>query len=209
MYTAAFVSESAGSCQSPRPSLCAAAYPICHYSDFLSGKQVPYLPLPHRIGYAPKGAFNKEGITKLWKNPEVKPAVCEVGQGTLPAARHWLSHIFPCRAIIPPGTAGRRLCRPAPCFRGWTCRSRRLFRPDQAAKHRTGGAEALDFAVTELNLYLDTHPQDQEALGLYASYIKLAKEGREKYTAKYGLWTARSWFWRTATPGSMTHGPGS
>ena len=29
-------------------------------------------------------------------------------------------------------------------------------------------------------------PQDQEALGLYASYIKLAKEGREKYTAKYG-----------------------
>ena len=45
---------------------------------------------------------------------------------------------------------------------------------------------ALDFAVTELNLYLDTHPQDQEALGLYASYIKLAKEGREKYTAKYG-----------------------
>lgn len=70
MYTAAFVSESAGSCQSPRPSLCAAAYPICHYSDFLSGKQVPYLPLPHRIGYAPKGAFNKEGITKLWKNPK-------------------------------------------------------------------------------------------------------------------------------------------
>ena len=44
----------------------------------------------------------------------------------------------------------------------------------------------IGFVLYDLNLYLDTHPQDQEALGLYASYIKLAKEGREKYTAKYG-----------------------
>ena len=43
---------------------------IYYYSGFPLGKQVPYLPLPHRIGYAPKGAFNKEGITKLWKNPK-------------------------------------------------------------------------------------------------------------------------------------------
>ena len=43
---------------------------IYYYSGFPLGKQVPYLPLPHRIGYAPKGVFNKEGITKLWKNPK-------------------------------------------------------------------------------------------------------------------------------------------
>ena len=45
---------------------------------------------------------------------------------------------------------------------------------------------ALDFAVKELNLYLDTHSGDQEALDLYASYIKMAREGRAKYIAQYG-----------------------
>lgn len=45
---------------------------------------------------------------------------------------------------------------------------------------------ALDFAVKELNLYLDTHANDQEVLQLYWSYLKLAKEGREKYEKMYG-----------------------
>ncbi len=45
---------------------------------------------------------------------------------------------------------------------------------------------ALDFAIDELGLYLVTHAQDQEALQLYWSYIKLAKEGREKYQSMYG-----------------------
>ena len=45
---------------------------------------------------------------------------------------------------------------------------------------------ALDFAIDELGLYLTTHAQDQEALQLYWSYIKLAKAGREKYQKIYG-----------------------
>lgn len=45
---------------------------------------------------------------------------------------------------------------------------------------------ALDFAVDELGLYLTTHRDDQEALELYWSYIKLAREGREKYEEQYG-----------------------
>nr|WP_325195728.1 spore coat protein CotJB [uncultured Oscillibacter sp.] len=45
---------------------------------------------------------------------------------------------------------------------------------------------ALDFAIDELGLYLVTHSQDQEALQLYWSYIKLAQEGREKYQKMYG-----------------------
>lgn len=45
---------------------------------------------------------------------------------------------------------------------------------------------ALDFAIDELGLYLVTHAQDQEVLQLYWSYIKLAKEGREKYQKMYG-----------------------
>ena len=45
---------------------------------------------------------------------------------------------------------------------------------------------ALEFAIDELGLYLTTHESDQEALQLYWSYIKLAKEGREKYQKLYG-----------------------
>lgn len=45
---------------------------------------------------------------------------------------------------------------------------------------------ALDFAIDELGLYLTTHADDQEALQLYWSYIRLAKEGREKYQKLYG-----------------------
>ncbi len=45
---------------------------------------------------------------------------------------------------------------------------------------------ALDFAIDELGLYLTTHANDQEVLQLYWSYIKLAKEGREKYEKMYG-----------------------
>ena len=36
---------------------------------------------------------------------------------------------------------------------------------------------ALDFAIDELGLYLTTHAQDQEALQLYWSYLKLAQGG--------------------------------
>lgn len=45
---------------------------------------------------------------------------------------------------------------------------------------------ALDFAIDELGLYLDTHADDQEVLQLYWSYINLSKEGREKYRKLYG-----------------------
>ena len=45
---------------------------------------------------------------------------------------------------------------------------------------------ALDFAIDEMGLYLDTHPEDSEALELFNSYIKLAQQGRAKYEAAFG-----------------------
>ncbi len=45
---------------------------------------------------------------------------------------------------------------------------------------------ALDFAIDELGLYLTTHPNDSEVLELYWSYIRLGRQGREKYEAQYG-----------------------
>lgn len=45
---------------------------------------------------------------------------------------------------------------------------------------------ALDFAIQELGLYLTTHPDDREVLELYWSYIRLGRQGREKYVEQYG-----------------------
>lgn len=45
---------------------------------------------------------------------------------------------------------------------------------------------ALDFAIDELGLYLTTHPNDREVLELYWSYIRLGKQGRDKYVEQYG-----------------------
>ena len=45
---------------------------------------------------------------------------------------------------------------------------------------------ALDFAIDELGLYLTTHSDDQQALELYWSYIRLGQEGRKKYQEQCG-----------------------
>ena len=45
---------------------------------------------------------------------------------------------------------------------------------------------ALDFAIDELGLYLTTHSDDQQALELYWSYIRLGQEGRKKYQSSAG-----------------------
>lgn len=69
---------------------------------------------------------------------------------------------------------------------------------------------SLDFAVTELGLYLDTHKDDAEALELYWGYVRLAREGREKYQRLYGpimqtditpgvyAWLGDPWPWEFA-----------
>jgi len=46
--------------------------------------------------------------------------------------------------------------------------------------------QALGFAVQELALYLDTHPEDKEALALYRSYQEMLHKGMMQYTEKCG-----------------------
>ncbi len=46
--------------------------------------------------------------------------------------------------------------------------------------------QQLDFAVTELNLFLDTHPNDEEALGMFVKTAAAAKSLKHDYVSKYG-----------------------
>ena len=56
-----------------------------------------------------------------------------------------------------------------------------------------------DFALDELNLYLDTHPDDEKALCLHNKYARILKDLERDYQKVYGPLTAnypcRKWRW--------------
>ena len=55
------------------------------------------------------------------------------------------------------------------------------------------------FALVELNLYLNTHPDDTKALCLHNNYSRMLKDLETKYQKVYGPLTAnypcRKWRW--------------
>ena len=57
----------------------------------------------------------------------------------------------------------------------------------------------LDFAIIELGLYLDTHPDDQKALCLHKEYSRQVKDLKDKYQKVYGPLTiffpCNKWRW--------------
>ena len=57
----------------------------------------------------------------------------------------------------------------------------------------------LDFAITELALYLDTHPTDEKVLCLHRKYCKECKECKDKYQKVFGPLTIQypcnKWRW--------------
>ena len=62
--------------------------------------------------------------------------------------------------------------------------------------------KCLRFAIIELGLYLDTHPNDKDALSLYRNYLNIEKQSCREYEKKYGPLTCdseyignNSWAW--------------
>lgn len=57
----------------------------------------------------------------------------------------------------------------------------------------------INFAVIELGLYLNTHPEDQKALCLHRKYTKELKELMDKYQKVYGplsiYYPCNKWRW--------------
>lgn len=60
----------------------------------------------------------------------------------------------------------------------------------------------VSFAVVEVNLYLDTHPCDQEALEYFRHYSKLRNKAMKEYADAYGPLTidtncnnSNTWEW--------------
>ena len=61
------------------------------------------------------------------------------------------------------------------------------------------------FALTELDLYLDTNPNDIEMINLYNQYLNIEKQMSDKYESMYGPLTLNSnylnknnWTWKNS-----------
>lgn len=46
--------------------------------------------------------------------------------------------------------------------------------------------QAIDFVIVELNLYLDTHPDDLDALKQFNTFTKRSKELKQAFEAEFG-----------------------
>ena len=46
--------------------------------------------------------------------------------------------------------------------------------------------QACDFVLVELTLYLDTHPNDYEAIEQFNEYAKMRKQLKKRYEKEYG-----------------------
>jgi spore coat protein JB len=71
----------------------------------------------------------------------------------------------------------------------------------------------VDFALKELNLYLDTHPYDQQAMAAFGNYNTLKNNLVAEYTQLYGpivlstldpnssewKWATQNWPWSEAS----------
>ena len=70
-------------------------------------------------------------------------------------------------------------------------------RPTQKEMLQT--IKCLNFAIIELGLYLDTHPDDERALCLHRKYCKEYRELTDKYQKVYGPLTIQfpcnKWRW--------------
>lgn len=115
-------------------------------------------------------------------------AACSAAEGTLPGA--CASLVFPYVAMQ--GANPDRYNQNEALAAGTLFPGLRMpfFKETQARMNCSNTAlcelMALDFAINELGLYLDTHSDDTEALQLYTNYVTLAKEGRQRYEATYG-----------------------
>lgn len=61
------------------------------------------------------------------------------------------------------------------------------------------------FALTDLNLYLDTHPNDQEMIAVFKKYLTIEKQIKERYEGMYGPLTVydinpttTNWIWKNS-----------
>ena len=70
---------------------------------------------------------------------------------------------------------------------------------EMTRKEMADKIKAYEFAITDISLYLDTHPEDEKAICLHKNYCKKVKELKDMYQKMYGPLTinypCKKWRW--------------
>ncbi len=130
----------------------------------------------------------KAGVQASAKTDAPIRASCGVGSGELPGVCAPLAFPYiPMQENDPPRYAQNDAMRAGTLFPGLDLPFHQEIQSRfPAANTALTELMALDFAISELGLYLTTHKDDAEALELYWSYVRLGQQGREKYVEQYG-----------------------
>ena len=111
---------------------------------------------------------------------------CEDARGALPSCAPLANPYVPFQNNAPERyTAGRALAK-GTLFPGLDLPYRGVANVEPRAMALMQELQAVNFAITELGLYLDTHPDDKEALSLFIAYSDLYEAGKAEYQRRYG-----------------------
>lgn len=107
-------------------------------------------------------------------------------QGRLPAMAPLANPYVPFQLENPPKYEAKKALTRGTLFPGLDLPFLGMVNKENLPATTLAELQALDFAIVELALYLDTHREDQEALEVYRKYQELYDRCREVYEKKYG-----------------------
>ena len=115
-----------------------------------------------------------------------KQAQKSCAEGRLPAMAPLANPYVPFQLENPPKYEARKGLVRGTLFPGLDLPFMGLVNKSELPITPMSELQALNFAVQELALYLDTHRNDREALELYRSYQKMYEKCKEEFMRKRG-----------------------
>lgn len=122
------------------------------------------------------------GIILDYRNSEIMAG----SMGRLPAKAPLANPYVPFQLENPPKYAPRKALIRGTLYPGLDLPFRNMVNKHEKPVTPKTELQTMAFAIQELALYLDTHPDDCEALELYRSYQKMHHEAAENYAQACG-----------------------
>ena len=109
------------------------------------------------------------------------------GEGRLPAMAPLANPYVPFQMESPPKYEPRKALIRGTLFTGLDLPFRGMVNQQEKPNTPKTELQTLGFVIQELALYLDTHPDDKEALELYQNYQKIYHKGMMDYNERCPL----------------------
>lgn len=111
---------------------------------------------------------------------------CDYRNGMLPACAPLARSYVPMQQCSMPQYDAADALKRGTLFPGLDLPFMNMVNMSDVSGTPLGEVMALCFVSHELQLYLDTHPNDEDALALMKSVLGLTEEAKRRYVAKYG-----------------------